>query len=117
MTRLNQSVHELAGDSGDACRKPSQQQSLQKQVLFRDSLVIRYDLIVNEFLLPDDIRTSALIYRLVHPRTPKFFGRPYLEFYRSVRNSAHRFGFLKVSNGEMETELFWGSWLDQPVSE
>ena len=22
---------------------------------------------------------------------------------------------LKVSNGETETELFWGSWLDQPV--
>ena len=23
---------------------------------------------------------------------------------------------LKVSNGETETELFWGSWMDQPVS-
>ena len=23
---------------------------------------------------------------------------------------------LKVSNGETETELFWGSWLDKPVS-
>ena len=22
---------------------------------------------------------------------------------------------LKVSNGETETELFWGSWVDQPV--
>ena len=23
---------------------------------------------------------------------------------------------IKVSNGETETELFWGSWSDQPVS-
>ena len=25
------------------------------------------------------------------------------------------FHLLKVSNGETETELFWGSWVDQPV--
>ena len=37
------------------------------------------------------------VYRLVHPRSPKFFGRPFLEMYSSVRNSEHRLGFLKAS--------------------
>ena len=39
-----------------------------------------------------DAKMSRRTYRLVHPRTPKFFGRPFLEMYSSVRNSEHRFG-------------------------
>ena len=42
-----------------------------------------------------------------------FWQKQIIQFIPIVFFTVH---LLKVSNGETETELFWGSWWDQPVS-